>query len=67
MRPSPKSPWELASTAVYDGRQCVGYLVETASGQVEAFPTTGDSLGRYNNAQAAAHALLVLTRQAVAP
>ena len=49
---------EIAATAVYDGRNYVGSLVERPSGQVEACPAAGGSLGLFNSPQAAAHALL---------
>lgn len=54
-----RSP-EIASQAIYDGRQHVGDVIERQSGQYEAALANGRSLGLYNGAEAAAHAILLV-------
>jgi len=51
-----------AAQPVSDGNHFVGYLIERPSGQFEAAPPRGSSLGFYNSPQAAVHALLLARR-----
>jgi hypothetical protein len=53
---------EAIERELYDGREYIGSLIERPSGQVEACPAAGGSLGLYNGPAAAAKALLAARR-----
>lgn len=53
---------ELAAHDVYDGRQRLGAVVERQSGQWEAAPASGPSLGLLTSAEAATRAVLAHAR-----
>jgi hypothetical protein len=57
-QPRERSP-ELAAFDIYDGQVFLGSVVERASGQYEAAPARGASLGLYTSREAAAHAVVL--------
>jgi hypothetical protein len=44
---------------VHDGFRVIGHIVERSSGQIEAAPLHGPSLGLFNSPLAAVHALVM--------
>ncbi len=54
---------ELTATAIYDGRQHCGDVVEHRNGQYEAALPTGESLGLFTSVVAAMHAVIAAGRQ----
>jgi hypothetical protein len=54
----------MAATPVFDGNTFIGFVVETRGGRFEAAPANRASLGIFNNADAAAGALIAKAREA---
>lgn len=53
---------ERACVPVHDGRRYFGKIAEAQPSRFEAVKPDGESLGLYNNATAAAHALIAAAR-----
>jgi len=56
-RPSP------AMLSVYDGQQCVGFIINRGGGWFEAFDREEKSLGHFKSAKAASDKIMGAPRQ----